>query len=151
MAGRHRPPHHVGMRSRIPRTLRGLLVIGVALVAVAALLSVSTTSATATVGRDREGNCRAGPGEWDLQIKRRPHRRLRVRFEVDEVGRRQRWQVFMSANGHRIASVTRRSGRDADFQVTRRIRNTRGRDKVSVAAVNPRTGSTCRARMRVRI
>jgi hypothetical protein len=151
MAGAHSPPHDVHMTCGIRRTLRGLLVIGVALVAVAALLSLSTTSATATVGRDREGNCRAGPGEWDLQIKRRPHRRLRVRFEVDEVGRRQRWQVFMNANGHRIASVTRRSGRDADFQVTRRIRNTRGRDKVSVAAVNPRTGSSCRARMRVRI
>jgi len=139
------------MSSRIRRTLHGLLVIGVALVATAALLSVSTTTATATVGRDREGNCRAGPGEWDLQVKRRPHRRLRVRFEVDEVGRRQRWQVFMNANGHRIASVTRRSGRDAGFQVTRRIRNTRGRDKVRVAAVNPRTGSICRARMKVRI
>jgi hypothetical protein len=151
MAEGHGPPHDGGMRSRIRRTLHGLLVIGVALVAVAALLSVSTSTATATVGRDREGNCRAGPGEWDLQVKRRPHRRLRVRFEVDEVGRRQRWQVFMNANGHRIASVTRRSGRDADFQVTRRTRNTRGRDRVSVAAVNPRTGSVCRARMRVRI
>ena len=145
------PPHDVGMSSRIRRTLHGLLVIGVALVAVVALLSVSTSTATATVGRDRDGNCRAGPGEWDLQVKRRPHRRLRVRFEVDEVGRRQRWQVFMTANGHRIASVTRRSGRDADFQVTRRTRNTRGRDKVRVAAVNPRTGSVCHARMRVRI
>jgi hypothetical protein len=151
MAGGHSPPHDVGMRCRIRRTLRGLLVIGVALVAAAALLSVSTTSATATVGRDREGNCRAGPGEWDLQIKRRPHRRLRVRFEVDEIGRRQRWQVFMSANGHRIASVTRRSGRSGEIHVTRRTRNTRGRDKVRVAAVNPRTGSICRARMRVRI
>jgi hypothetical protein len=144
--------HAEHMRSRIRRTLHGLLVIGVALVAVGALLSVPTT-ATATVGRtkDREGSCRAGPGEWDLQVKRRPHRRLRVRFEVDEIGRRQRWQVFMSANGHRIASVTRRSGGDADFRVTRRTRNTRGRDKVRVAAVNPRTGSICRARMRVRI
>lgn len=151
MAEGHGPPHDVGMSSRIRRTLHGLLVIGVALVAVVALLSVSTSTATATVGRDRDGNCRAGPGEWDLQVKRRPHRRLRVRFEVDEVGRRQRWQVFMTANGHRIASVTRRSGRDADFQVTRRTRNTRGRDKVRVAAVNPRTGSICRARMRVRI
>ncbi len=151
MAEGHGPPHDVGMSSRIRRTLHGLLVIGVALVAVVALLSVSTSTATATVGRDREGSCRAGPGEWDLQVKRQPHRRLRVRFEVDEVGRRQRWQVFMSANGHRIASVTRRSGRDADFRVTRRIRNTRGRDKVRVVAVNPRTGSVCRARMRVRI
>ena len=150
MAGAREPPHDVHMTSATRSLLRRLLVVGVAVVALGALLSVPTASATVGRTKDREGSCRTGPGEWDLQVKSRPHRRLRVRFEVDEIGRGQRWQVFMSANGHRIASVTRRSGRDADIQVTRRTRNTRGRDKVRVAAVNPRTGSICRARMTVR-
>jgi hypothetical protein len=138
------------MTRRIRRSLRGLLVIGVALVAVAALLSVATTSATATVGRtkDREGNCRAGPGTWDLQVKARPHRRIRIRLEVDDVGRRQRWQVFIANKGRRVAAVTRRSGRSGEFQVTRRARNRKGRDRIRAAAVNPRTGSICIARLR---
>jgi hypothetical protein len=150
MAGAAGPPHDVGMTSRIRRTLRDLLVLGVAMVALGALLSVSTTSATATVGRtkSREGACRSGPGDWDLQVKARPHRRIRIRFEVDDVGRRQRWQVFIANKGHRVAAATRRSGRDAEFQVTRRARNRKGRDRIRAAAVNPRTGSLCVARLR---
>jgi hypothetical protein len=148
MAAAHNPPHDVYMTSRFRRLLRRLLVVGVAVVALAALLSVPTANATVGRTKDREGACRAGPGDWDLQVKARPHRRLRVRFEVDDIGRRQRWQVFVSNRGHRVASVTRRSGRSGEIQVTRRTRNRKGRDRIRAAAVNPRTGSICIARLR---
>ncbi|MGH3318486.1 MAG: hypothetical protein ACRDO0_20250 [Nocardioidaceae bacterium] len=136
------------MTSATRSLLRRLLVVGVAVVALGALLSVPTASATVGRTKDREGSCRAGPGTWDLQVKARPHHRIRIRFEVDDIGRRQRWQVFITNKGHRVASVTRRSGRSGEIQVTRRARNRKGRDRVRAAAVNPRTGSICIARLR---
>ena len=148
MAGACEPPHDVHMTSATRSLIRRLLVVGVAVVALGALLSVPTASATVGRTKDREGSCRAGPGTWDLQVKARPHRRIRIRFEVEDVGRRQRWQVFISNKGHRVASVTRRSDRSGEFQVTRRTRNRKGRDRIRAAAVNPRTGSICIARLR---
>jgi hypothetical protein len=148
MAAGYVPPHDVHMTSRSRSLLRRLLVVGVAVMALGALLSVPTASATVGRTKDREGSCRAGPGTWDLQVKARPHRRIRIRFEVDDVGRRQRWQVFIANKGKRVAAVTRRSGRSGEFQVIRRARNRKGRDRVRAAAVNPRTGSICIARLR---
>jgi hypothetical protein len=148
MAGSCRPPHDVHMTSATRSLLRRLLVVGVAVAALGALLSVPTASATVGRTKDREGSCRAGPGTWDLQVKARPRHRIRIRFEVDDIGRRQRWQVFMSNKGHRVAAVTRRSGRSGEFRVTRRARNRKGHDRVRAAALNPRTGSICIARLR---
>jgi hypothetical protein len=111
---------------------------------------MSAPTASATVGRSvsRDGNCRAGPGEWDLNVKRVGVRRLRVRFEIDDIGRGQRWQVFVASNGHRVAAVSRSSGSSADVSVTRFTRNRKGHDRIRAAAVNPGTGSICRARLR---
>jgi hypothetical protein len=147
MAGAGEPPHDVHTTSATRSLLRRLLVVGVAVVALGALLSVPTANATVGRTKDREGSCR-GPGTWDLQVKARPRHRIRIRFEVDDIGRRQRWQVFIANKGHRVAAVTRRSGRSGEFQVTRRARNRKGRDRVRAAAVNPRTGSICVARLR---
>lgn len=145
------------MQSRTRRILRGICVTGVALVAVLPLLAGSTTTtatATSTAGVmalrsvEHEGRCRSGPGEWELRVHARAGRRLRVEFRVDKIAPRQRWNMFMAANGHRLASVTRRSGTSGHVKVIRFTRNRQGRDRIRAAAVNPRTGSTCVGRLR---
>ncbi|MDQ4085060.1 MAG: hypothetical protein M3165_04505 [Actinomycetota bacterium] len=144
------------MTSRTTRPLlRRLCAAGVAAVALTPLLPAAATGSTATpftaaTARtvEREGQCRQGPGEWDLKVRRHPGGRLYVEFEVDEIPGGRRWQLFMADNGRRIAAVTRISNSSRGVQVSRLTRNRPGRDRIRAAAVNPRSGSTCRGQLR---
>lgn len=143
------------MSSRTRHFLRTATVTGVTLVALGPLAppplvtaTVPTAAATAARTVEREGNCKAGPAEWDLDVERRTRRRLRIEFEIDEIRRGQRWNVFVSHNGRRVASVTRVARTSRGIRVVRFTRNRRGRDRIKAAAVHPRTGSTCVARLR---
>jgi hypothetical protein len=119
--------------------------------AATALVSTSPAAATTVLAsaakRQRLGRCR-GAGIWQLDVERAGRRRMQVEFEVDNVGNRQRWQVFVSANGRRLAAVSRWSGSSGEFEVNRFSRNRRGRDRVAAAAVNTRTGNRCTGRLR---
>ena len=150
------------MTSRTTRLIRRLGATGVAVVALGPLMPAAatadvplaasgTTASSATFRRtvDREGRCRLGEADWDLKAQSRAGRRIYVEFEVDDTPRGQRWQLFVAANGHRIAAVTRTSpGPSTGVQVSRLTRNRPGRDRIRAAAVNPRSGNTCRARLR---
>jgi hypothetical protein len=141
------------MRHRTFR-LRGIAVGVAALLAWAGLVVVTPATATpshsALTGRtvERTGNCRGGRATWDLDVQAYPRRRLRIEFEIDEIPRGQRWSVFVANRGRRVLSATRRATVSGDIELARFTRNRRGRDRVRAAAVNPRTGSTCRAAVR---
>jgi hypothetical protein len=112
---------------------------------------VSSALATAlAVGRDvrRRGQCRRGPGEWELEVTSRRRGRLRIDYSVHDVALRKRWSVFVSDNGRRVAAVTRRTGFQGDFEVRTVARNRRGRDRIFATAVNARNGASCTGRLR---
>jgi hypothetical protein len=146
------------MKSRHTSLRRRAALAGVALAALAPFAAVpgagasetATTTATAAAQRslEREGRCRRGPATWELKVKTVLRGRLRIDFRVEDVRPRQRWQVYVARNGRRLAAVTRRSTASGNFEVRRRARNLRGRDRVRASAVNPRTGVVCSARMR---
>jgi hypothetical protein len=97
----------------------------------------------------REGDCRGGRGDWDLKVRRRSGGRLYVEFEIDEIPRGSRWQLFVAHNGRRVAAVRRISrGFVLGVQVSRYTRNRSGHDRFRAAGVNPRSGSTCVGRLR---
>ncbi|MGH3356199.1 MAG: hypothetical protein ACRDOJ_09900 [Nocardioidaceae bacterium] len=104
--------------------------------------ATATTATTAAVERQREGRCERG-GEWRLRVRRVFPRRLRVTFQVHEVRRHRRWQMFLSDNGRGVAAVTRRTRNSDEVRVHRRIRNRHGRDRISGSAINTRNGNTC--------
>jgi hypothetical protein len=150
------------MSPHLTRLLRSITVTSVAVVAFGSLAAAPSQSGgdaglrvtaddlapVATVRREREGDCRTGPGEWALKVRRASRHRIRINFSVDEVGQRQRWQVFVGDNGRRILAVTRTTNRSGEFQIERFTRNRRGRDRVAASAVNPRTGAVCNAHLR---
>jgi hypothetical protein len=158
------------MTSRTIRLLRAVSVGCAAAVALGPLApptaatatedSAPVTTATAgpasvliaplAVGRDveRRGQCRIGPGEWELEVTARPRRRLRIDFSVHDVARRKKWSVFISDNGRRVAAVNRRTRLDGDFQVRKATRNRRGVDRVWATAVNARSGARCTGHLR---
>lgn len=137
----------------LPRLLRRLLAGAVALTALVALLPVSAAQASPdllafTKSQERSGNCRSGNAQWDLKAKRRPGGRIYVEFEIDQIPRGAHWQLFVSHNGKRIAAVDRTARTSRGVQVSRLTRNLNGRDRFRAAAVNPRSGSSCFARLR---
>ena len=143
------------MISRLPlRLSRRLLAGGVALTALVALLPMSAAQAgqdslsltTRTV--ERSGNCRSGHAQWDLKAKRRSGGRIYVEFEVDQIPRGAHWQLFVSHNGRRIAAVDRTARTSRGVQVSRVTGNRSGRDRFRASAVNPRSGTSCFARLR---
>jgi hypothetical protein len=161
------------MRSRTRRTLRHHWVAAVAAVALGPLLATTPAAAGANAATNvqpattvqpvaaftstlatrrtvsREGVCRQGAADWDLKVRRYAGGRLYVEFEVDDIPRGFRWQLFVADNGRRVAAVTRRSlGPALGVQVARLTANRAGRDRFRAAAVNPRTGNTCVARLR---
>ncbi len=96
----------------------------------------------------RRGSCSGGPGEWTLRVQRESRKKLRVRFEIDDVPKGQRWQLFLANDGHRVYSGTKLSRRGGEVRVRILIRNRRGRDRIAASGVHTRTGTTCEGSVR---
>ena len=123
------------------------IVGGALLLALGPVPLVETADAAGGRQVRREGVCREGHGDWELQVRRRA--RLRVEFRVEDVLRRRTWKVFVSDNGSRVAALTRRATLSGEFEVQLRTRNRRGVDRVWVSAVNPSTGNACTGHARI--
>jgi hypothetical protein len=143
------------MNSHPSRLLRSITVTGVTVMALGSLAPAPAAPpdddlapVASTIRKERDGACRVGPGEWSLKVRRLSRSRIRIDWHIDEVLRRQRWQVFIGVNGRRVAAVSRISNLSGEFQLEKVTRNRRGRDRVAASAVNPRTGAVCNARLR---
>jgi hypothetical protein len=97
---------------------------------------------------ERTGHCRQGTARWDLKTKNLAGGRIYVEWEVDSIPRGTHWQLFLSQNGTRIAAVNATARTRRGVKVTRTPHNRVGRDRIRAAAVNPRTGTACFARLR---
>jgi hypothetical protein len=94
-------------------------------------------------GESERGSCSGGPGEWRLSVDRRGGGRLRVRFRIEDAHMDQSWQVFLSDNGVRIFSGTRRTDEHGELHVTKLTANRSGSDRIAASAVNSASGATC--------
>ena len=92
-------------------------------------------------GVEKHGHCSGGSGEWKLSVRSEGADKLRVRFEIEHIPQGQTWQVFLSDNGIRTFSGTRRA--DGDVRVTVYPANRAGRDHVAASAVNAGSGVSC--------
>ncbi len=76
--------------------------------------------------------------------------RIEVEFQVDQNRVNRLWNVRIWDDGHRVFTGARRTtAPSGSFTVRRLITNRAGVDTLVALAVNPRTGETCRARLRV--
>ncbi|MDH4112285.1 MAG: hypothetical protein OEV60_06310 [Actinomycetota bacterium] len=115
--------------------------------ALAAMLLLAAP-ALAGDGARRRGSCSGGPGDWTLRVRRVDGGYLRVRFAIDDVKAGQPWQLFLSDNGTRIYSGTKRSTSSGEVHVSRRTRNRAGSDRIAASGVNTETGTSCDASLR---
>lgn len=115
----------------------------VAAVCVVVLLTLSATL-SASAGGDRvrrRGSC-AGPGDWELIVRRRSATTLQVRFKIDDVDSGETWQLFVSDNGVRVYSGTK-TAHDGEVRVRKLIADRAGTDRVAASGVNADDGTTC--------
>ena len=94
-------------------------------------------------GKDQRGSCSGGPEEWRLSVDRRDGGRLRVRFRIEEVPVGQSWQVFLSDNGSRIFTGTRKADSRGEVHVTKITKNRPGSDRIAASGVGSASGATC--------
>ena len=91
----------------------------------------------------REGHC-SGRSDWKLKVKT-DNGRLEVEGEVDSNVNGQTWQWRILHDGGVSARGTATtSGPSGSFDVTRRLVNTSGDDRIGWRARNPNSGETCR-------
>ena len=117
------------------------------IIAVALTLTLALPSSAST--RDevrRHGSCSGGRGDWALRVRREGGGRLRVRFRIDHVAAGESWQLFLSDNGTRIFSGTRRSNAGGEVRMTKYPANRPGSDRISASGVNRAHRTTCEGR-----
>jgi hypothetical protein len=114
-------------------------------IVLASVLCLILGSATPSVARgvEKHGHCSGGSGEWKLSVRSEGASKLRVRFEIEHVPQGQTWQVFLSDNGIRTFSGTRRSDGGGEVRITVYPANRGGRDHIAASAVNAGSGVSC--------
>ncbi len=128
---------------RIPSLSALLLTVVVMASSPAALASPSVAATVRT-----HGTC-SGPSRWALKINVATSAPLQISFTVSGSAAGQRWNVFMSDNGHGVFAGSRTASSQGTFVVYRKVKDLPGVDKLSVAANNADTGETCQARATV--
>ncbi|HSL11741.1 MAG TPA: hypothetical protein VLA82_10555 [Actinomycetota bacterium] len=99
--------------------------------------------AAASGGVRKRGDCSGGEGGWELRVDRVDRDTLRIRFRIDDVDAGETWQLFISDNGTRVYSGTKRATSDGEVRIRRAIRDRAGTDKVAASGVNVNDGTTC--------
>ena len=118
---------------------------GTALLAVP--IAASAAPIRAEVEREREGNCSAS-SDWNLNLEKE-HGRIDIDVDVDSRTAGQKWKVKITHEGSTVYSKTRTTDRDGEIEVGKRVKNTRGTDKVTFRATNSSTGEVCRASLTI--
>ncbi len=91
----------------------------------------------------RHGSCSGGPGDWKLLVQPATDTTMRVRFDVEEVDPGERWQLFLSVDGKRILTHTKRTDAEGDVHVKMLTADGRGSDRIKASGVNIDSGGSC--------
>jgi hypothetical protein len=110
--------------------------------AFAACLILAGALPAAARGVEKRGHCSGGAGDWKISVRSEYGGKLRVRFEIEHVPAGQAWQIFLSDNGIRVFSGTRRSD-GGDVRVTVYPANRGGKDRIAASAVSANSGVSC--------
>jgi len=111
--------------------------------AIAICLALATVSPASAKGVEERGRCSIGPGVWKIAVRSEDGGKLRVQFRIEHVPAGQRWQVFLSDNGARIFSGTRRANSSGEVHVTVFPTDRSGTDRIAASAVNGGSGVVC--------
>ena len=120
---------------------------GTALLAV----PVAATAAPirADVEREKDGMC-SSSSTWDFNLEKE-HGRIDIDIDVDVDSRAagQKWKVKITHEGKTVYNKTRTTDREGEIDVSRNVKDTRGKDKVTFRATNNSTGEVCRASLTI--
>jgi hypothetical protein len=124
------------------KKLVSVLIAGGLAMSIMASASPSATAATTSVVRN--GTC-SGTSTWKLTLTH-DNGRIESDLEVQTNKAGQTWRSRFSDNGTVFARVTRTTGADGSFSVTRYAPNQAGPDTIRVRSTNLTTAEVCRAR-----
>jgi hypothetical protein len=102
------------------------------------------TSAVAGGNEVRKSGACSGSSEWKLKLKP-DNSRIEVEFEVDQNVVGDTWRVRMTDNGDLFFQGRRTTqGPSGSFEITQRVNDANGADKVVARARNLSTDEVCR-------
>jgi hypothetical protein len=115
----------------------------IALVLVTLVLVPASANAAGGVTVERRGDCDSGPGEWKIVVRTETSTTLRVRFRIQNVRPGQLWDVFLSDDGTRFFSATKRANSLGEVKVTAFPRDRAGADTIAAYGHNRANGVSC--------
>jgi hypothetical protein len=107
-----------------------------------ALLVAAPAWASDDRGR-RHGSCSGGPGHWKLAVHPVTSTTMRIRLDIEDADPGERWQLFLSVDGKRILSVTRRTDAEGDVHAKKVAADRHGSDRIKASGVNIDSGGSC--------
>ena len=131
------------MKKRI--ALATAALTGTALLAVP--VAASAAPIRAEVEREKEGRC-SSSSTWDLNLEKE-HGRIDIDVDIDSRAAGQKWKVKITHEGKTVYNKTRTTDREGEIDVSRNVKDTRGKDKVTFRATNNSTGEVCRASLTI--
>jgi hypothetical protein len=122
--------------------MAGLRIRNVCLVASLVLLAAAPARASDD-GAKRHGSCSGGPGNWKLVVRPATNATVRIRFDIEDVDPGERWQLFLSVDGTRILTDTKRTDAEGDVYVKKVTADGRGSHRIKASGVNIDSGGFC--------
>ena len=122
--------------------MAGLRIRSVCIVASLVLLAAAPARASDD-GAKRHGSCSGGPGHWKLVVRPATNATMRIRFDIEDVDPGERWQLFLSVDGRRILTDTKRTDAEGDVYVKKVTADGRGSHRIKASGVNIDSGGSC--------
>lgn len=99
------------------------------------------------VERERLGWC-SSSSIWDLNLEKE-HGLIDIDLDLETRTAGQAWKVQITHEGRVVFNKVRSTDRDGELEISRIVKNTRGKDKVTFRATNRSTGEVCRASLTI--
>ena len=110
-------------------------------------VAASAAPIRADVEREKDGRC-SSSSTWDFNHEKE-HGRIDIDVDVDSRAAGQKWKVKITHEGNTVYNKTRTTDREGEIDVSRNVKDTRGKDKVTFRATNNSTGEVCRASLTI--
>ena len=120
----------------------------VCLVALLALSVPAVANASGDGEAKHRGSCSGGPGKWRLTVHPVTESKMRIRFAIDGGKPGERWQLFLSIDGDRIFTDTKRADERGDVHAIERAADKPGSHRIEAAGVNVDSGGSCQGSIR---